>query len=243
MAHAGEMHVNSGGDPERDDFGLPPVDVKVPDDARELDRDVQAYHRELRALRRRMRARRLFAPLGRHGLLLPLIAACLAMTLLAGTLLTVFSASQAAWLPSVAADRAGAANGHGRIGKPLPNSTVLLDGVQAPLDSLPPAVLAVVPVNCRCLAALRQLASQTASAQAYLYLIGMKGAQIAGLAREPGLRAAIVAEDTGNVLASYYHLTGLTAILVRPDGRVAAIIPARGDRLKLGSALHSVTTG
>ena len=45
--------MNPGSDPDRDDFGLPPVDIVIPDDARELDRDVQAYQRELRALRRR----------------------------------------------------------------------------------------------------------------------------------------------------------------------------------------------
>jgi hypothetical protein len=86
--------VNLGGDPERDDFGLPPVDIEVPDDARELDRDVQAYHRELRAQRRRMRARRLHGPLTRDGMVLPLLASCLVLALISGTLLTLFSAGQ-----------------------------------------------------------------------------------------------------------------------------------------------------
>ena len=90
-AHAGEMRVNIGGDPGRDDYGLPPVDIEIPDDARELDRDVQAYHRELRAQRWRRRTRRLQGPLTRDGMVLPLLAGCLALTLLAGTLLTVFS--------------------------------------------------------------------------------------------------------------------------------------------------------
>ena len=39
--------MNTGGDQGRDDYGLPPVDIEVPDDARELARDVQAYRREL----------------------------------------------------------------------------------------------------------------------------------------------------------------------------------------------------
>ena len=63
--------------------------IEVPDDARDLDRDVQAYHRELRALRWRRRTRWLVVPLGRDGMVLPLLAGCLALTLLAGTLLTV----------------------------------------------------------------------------------------------------------------------------------------------------------
>jgi hypothetical protein len=87
--------VNVGGEPERDDFGLPPVDIEIPDDARELDREVQAYHRELRAERRRMRARRLGGPLTRDGMVLPLLAGCLVLALVSGTLLTLFSAGQA----------------------------------------------------------------------------------------------------------------------------------------------------
>ncbi len=87
--------MNLGGDPERDDFGLPPVDIEIPDDARDLDRDVQAYHRELRAQRRRLRARRLHRPLTRDGMVLPLLAGCLVLALISGTLLTLFSAGQA----------------------------------------------------------------------------------------------------------------------------------------------------
>ncbi len=84
--------MNLGGEPERDDSGLPPVDIEIPDDARELDRDVQAYRRELRALRRRQRRMRLHAPLTRDGVVLPLLASCLVLALIAGTLLTVFTA-------------------------------------------------------------------------------------------------------------------------------------------------------
>ena len=89
------MLVNRGGDPERDDYGLPPVNIEIPDDARELDRDIQAYHRELRMQRRNRLVRRLGGPLTRDGMVLPLLASCLALTLLAGTLLTMFTARRA----------------------------------------------------------------------------------------------------------------------------------------------------
>ncbi len=104
QAHTGEqrvrarrrrMLVNRGGDPERDDYGLPPVDIEIPDDARELDRDIQAYRRELRLQRRHRLVRRLGGPLTRDGMVLPLLASCLALTLLAGTLLTMFTARHA----------------------------------------------------------------------------------------------------------------------------------------------------
>src|SRR5499427_6757321 len=121
-AHAGEMRVNIGGDPGRDDYGLPPVDIEVPDDARDLAREVQAYHRELRALRWRRRTRWLVVPLGRDGMVLPLLAGCLALTLLAGTLLTVFSGEQMT-PPSL-----------GRAGYRLPNAVVQVGGTPAQLS-------------------------------------------------------------------------------------------------------------
>jgi hypothetical protein len=85
--------VNSGGEPERDDTGLPPVDIEIPDDARELDRDVQAYYREQRAERRRLRHHRLHSKIARDGIVLPLLACCLILALITGTLLTVFTAT------------------------------------------------------------------------------------------------------------------------------------------------------
>src|SRR5580704_13008970 len=75
---AGEkVHVNPGGGPDRDDTGLPPVDVEIPDDARELDRDVQAYRREQRARRRQLRSMRIRGTLSRDGTVIPLLICCL----------------------------------------------------------------------------------------------------------------------------------------------------------------------
>jgi hypothetical protein len=85
--------VNPGGEPERDETGLPPVDIEIPDDARDLDRDVQAYYREQRALRRQQRGRRMRGSLARDGIVLPLLACCLILALITGTLLTVFTAT------------------------------------------------------------------------------------------------------------------------------------------------------
>ncbi len=235
--------MNTGG-PERDDFGLPRVDVVVPDDARELDRDVQAYHRELRVLRRRRLLRRLWAPLARHGLVMPLIASCLALTLLAGTLLTLFTAGQATWMTAVPPRHPATAGGRspqrGPVGRPLPDGNLVVGGQDTPLRGLPPSVLAVVPPNCRCAAALRQLASQTAAAGAFLYLVGAPGTPVAALARQPGLRAAQPAEDPTGLLKSSYRLTGLAAILVGPSRLVTAVIRARNGRLPLGTALSKV---
>jgi hypothetical protein len=81
------VSVNPGGDAGWDGS---PLDIQVPDDARELERDILAYHREQRALRRRRRLRRVLP--GQAGVM-PLIASILAVCLVAGMMLSVFTIS------------------------------------------------------------------------------------------------------------------------------------------------------
>ncbi len=81
--------MNPGGGSGWDE---PPLDIQIPDDARELDRDVLAYHRELRAKRRRTRLRRLAGPLipfASHRTVMPVLASILAVCLVAGAMLSV----------------------------------------------------------------------------------------------------------------------------------------------------------
>jgi len=87
--------VNPGGGSGWDET---PLDIQIPDDARELDRDVLAYHREQRAVRRRNRLRRLagpFAPFAARGSVMPLLASILAVCLVAGAMLSVATFSPA----------------------------------------------------------------------------------------------------------------------------------------------------
>ena len=78
--------MNPGGGSGWDE---PPLDIQIPDDARELDRDVLAYHRELRARRRRSRLRRLTRPFAGQSTVMPLLASILAVCLVAGAMLSV----------------------------------------------------------------------------------------------------------------------------------------------------------
>ena len=78
--------MNPGGGSGWDE---PPLDIQIPDDARELDRDVLSYHRELRARRRRSRLRRLARPFAGQGAVMPLLASILAVCLVAGAMLSV----------------------------------------------------------------------------------------------------------------------------------------------------------
>ncbi len=83
---APEVTVNPGGGSGWDE---PPLDIQIPDDARELDREVLAYRRELRAKRRRDRLRRLAGPFAGRGTVMPLLASILAVCLVAGAMLSV----------------------------------------------------------------------------------------------------------------------------------------------------------
>jgi hypothetical protein len=221
--------VNAGGDPDRDDFGLPPIDIVIPDDARELDRDVQAYQRELRALRRSRRASRLRRPLTRDGMVLPLLAACLMLALLTSTLLVMFAADRTGMpqLPARPAVTHHNPPAAGRIGGLLPLSAVVIGTTSVQLRTVAkPSVLTVVPPNCQCASTLRQLSAQAAQAHVPVYLVGTGGGmpQLARLALTAGHTAARVADDAKDVLATTYGAKGVTAILVRSDGTVASVI-------------------
>jgi hypothetical protein len=84
--------VNPGGGSGWDE---PPLDIQIPDDARELDREVLAYHREQRAKRRRDRLRRLAGPFAGRTTVMPLLASILAVCLVAGAMLSVATFSPA----------------------------------------------------------------------------------------------------------------------------------------------------
>lgn len=220
--------MDPSSDPGRDEYGLPPVDVEIPDDARDLDRDVQAYHRELRAQRRRRRVHRFTRPLTRHGMVIPLVAGCLALTLLSGTLLTVLAGHQVP--PPRPVRMSAAARTHSTPSRspspgPLPDAQVTVDGKIVSLRTLVPAVLAWVPTACACAVALRQLAAQAAQAHIGFYLVGNGAAvqQLSGLARQANQPTSQVVNDTTDAI-SIYQPFGLTAILADRSGNVGGVV-------------------
>jgi hypothetical protein len=213
--------VEPGNDPGRDEYGLPPADIEIPDDARDLDRDVQAYYREVRARRRHVRIRRLTGPLTRHGMVLPLVAACLALTLLTGSLLTVLSGRQ---VPLVRNTTQGVPASRGRQ---LPSALVWKANEHdyVTLRSLAPAVLAWVPTTCiGCGQVLKLLARQAARKGVAFYFVAHDPVAQPGLANltsqiGPKYSRQIV-NDTHNTLASAYGLRRVTAIFAHSGGSV-----------------------
>ncbi len=239
--------MNPGSDPDRDEFGLPPVDVVIPDDARELDRDVQAYLRELRALRRRERVSRLRGPLARDGMVLPLLAGCLILALVTSTLLIMFAADQTGMpeLPGhVATKSATPARSSasppaaGKIGGPLPSGQIVVAGKSVPLREVTAsmaAVLALVPENCGCAATLQQLGARADQAHVAVYFVVTADViqQVSQLAAQARRDSARVAEDASDVLGRIYGHSGVTAILVRSDGIVISVVSSLAQPAKL----------
>jgi hypothetical protein len=237
------MLVNRGGEPDRDDYGLPPVDIEIPDDARELEREIQAYRRELRMQRRHRLFRRLGGPLTRDGMVLPLLASCLALTLLAGTLLTMFTARRA--VPSTLQTTSAPRQTRlpvGHVGGLLPvaSVTVASDEIRA-LRDFHPSVLVLVPAGCQCLAAAHRLSAQANTAGVKLYFVATSPAvaQARKLARRTGLSADRVVTDTHDAM-SVYQPVGLTAVLVYRDGLVRSINPQLGPGLQLEGSMKAL---
>jgi hypothetical protein len=240
------MCVNAGGDQGRDDYGLPPVDIEIPDDARELARDVHAYHRELRSRRRRHLARRLYGPLTRDGMVLPLLAGCLALTLVAATLLTVFTARQ----PTVSLRPQRPATGTSsrapaRPGASLVKTILFAAGQATPLNTLPGpvVVLALIPPRCRCLADLRKLTVAALHAKATIYLVGVHNAQVTGLTTHLELGKTQALEDPYDALPAPYNVAVLTAVVVRPDGAgQPVLVQDHGHGFQLDNDVRALAT-
>jgi len=205
--------VNQGGEPGHDDYGLPSVDIQVPDDARDLYRDVQAYHRELRALRRQQRSKRWRGPLRKSGLVLPVIAGFLVLAMIAGMILTMFSAN-----PSLTG-MAGSANG-------LPAKRIVLSA-HGPFTLREPtaAAIAVMPANCRCSGAITRLLSRARSVGVTVYFDGSRNSRVAALSSmAPTAYSGTVALaiDAHNALAKAYPSRRLEILLVDSRGAVTA---------------------
>jgi hypothetical protein len=136
-----EVSVSFASEPGRDDGNLPPLNIVIPDDARELDREVLAYQREQRARRRQQRLMRLFRPfnrreLGGHAAILPLIATCVALSMLAGAMLSVFTISPAS-APTMEQSQPGTTSSAvAPASTGLPAGTVRLNGKTVPVQIL-----------------------------------------------------------------------------------------------------------
>jgi hypothetical protein len=233
--------VSFASEPGRDDGSLPPVNVVIPDDARDLDRDVLAYRREMRAKRRRQRFLRLFQPFrtpefGGHAAIIPLIAVCLAICLVGGALLSVATMSPASAPTLSGGQGTGTAQPAAPAGEltALPPGSVQVAGRTVPVRSLVSSVIALVPAGCDCGTALQRLAGQAVGAHVKFYVVasGDELAQLAillaGLTARYGAGTVVAAADYDGVLTASYRPSGLTVLLASKDAaaRVLRNLPA-----------------
>ncbi|HUC59078.1 MAG TPA: hypothetical protein VMA95_16875 [Streptosporangiaceae bacterium] len=257
--------MNQGGEQGHDDYGLPPVDIEIPDDARELYRDVQAYHRELRALRRHQRSLRWRAPFRRSGVAIPLLAGCLIVALVAvmiSAMLTTSSdlspdhpsgqpdagktyssvATTPAQSPATApattapATTAPATTGPTAASR-LPAKVISVGGRSQRLSTLRSTVLAIVPGGCGCDAAVKQLLMQAEVAGVVVYLVAPRGTSVATLDRLAGLVSGMKATQVASD-----HGNVLTSAY-RPVGLTVLLVDSQGkvkvaDRLNHGLSLE-----
>jgi hypothetical protein len=252
--------VSQGGEPERDDYGLPRVDIQIPDDARELYRDVQAYRRELRAMRRHDRSRRWRTPLRHSGMVVPLIAGCLVLAMIASMVLTMFTANphfsgmagpdraSPGGRPSAASGPPSRSQAGSPVTEPsriagvrLPATTIDVAGQPVLLRRLTSTALAIVPSHCNCASLINQLLSQARSAGVPVYLVGNRGsrARLDGYASSARPKMVFVAIDTYKVLNTTYKPVGLTILLVDSRGSVTVALGISAG-LQMATQLRSL---
>jgi hypothetical protein len=209
--------------------------VVVPDDARELEPDRQAWLREVRRARWRARVRRLVVT--RSGrprpvaLLATLLVALLgATTALAGT---VLSRPTARYAPLAHPGYA-----RGQVGGLLPAVTLQGRGGRLPTERLRPAALVLVPSDCACPTLLRSVARAASQVGVHALAVGADGtaAQDAALDRLVLMSRLDLVVDPHNALASALappRAPGPRLALVRADGVITALLDGTALRRAL----------
>jgi len=238
--------VSFASEPGRDDGNLPPLNVVIPDDARELDRDVLAYRRELRARRRRQRLAWLIRPFSRPGsggpaAIVPLIAACLALSLVGGALLSVVTMGPAS-APTLPPSSAATTVSASPTTLPAKSTLELPGGRAVPVGRLGPAAIALVPSHCNCGSALGHLAEQAKAANVGLYFVGTGQeslAQVSALVTLDGDGEAQPMTDLGDLLGNAYRPAGLTVLFIYKNG-AAAIARQLPSGFQAGSTLDKL---
>jgi anti-sigma factor RsiW len=206
--------------------------VVVPDDLRELEPEIAAYHRELEVARRQARRRQLrrrFLPRWmRGGLPSPVFTAILLVVATTGLLLSVFAPvtqESARQLPI--SSLANPKQAPGTVGGLLPANVELIssDNRHIQARNVRPAVLILVPAGCKCASLIHQIVGQVNAVSPGPYtLIVSAGtdttAATLASAKDGGNDLTLGVRDPKGVLAKAYSAsdTAPTLVLVGGDG-------------------------
>jgi hypothetical protein len=202
--------------------------VVVPDDARELARDVEAWRREQRWERRRRAFERRFlgGPHRSGSMSAPLvIAVLLAVAMLGATIVSSAGSPARHVVKPVTLALAAPAAAPGSLGGLVPDADLTGPTGTTPARVLRPAVLAFASAGCACASALAHLADEAAPYGLTIYLIGAvaQHTELATLSDEAGRDGITVLDDPSGTFASALSRGGLTVVAVHADGVIGAL--------------------
>jgi hypothetical protein len=230
-AHTEEVDRGTGGGSSDDLPGGTPagLPIVVPDDARELARDIAAWRREERWRRRRNAIeRRVFGgPRSSRGISAPLIITLLlAVALLGATLAFPGSGREHTTTAPVPLVLAAPSAALGTVGGLVPNESLVGQTGTTTAQALRPAVIAVVAPECACAAALSHLADEAAAYGLTIYLIGPspQKSELTALASATDPSQVQVMVDQGSALTTAFSHGPLTVVGVHADGVIEVIV-------------------
>lgn len=223
-------------DEPRPDGGLPPG-LRVPDDARDLHRDVAALARERRAQRRRRRLGRVLGGGGGRPVPGRVVVVALAVVSVFAALPVVLH--PAFPQPAGSLPLASPAAAPGTVGGLLPEGRITTPAGTTTTRALPrPGALVLVPVPCdeACGASVGAVVGQLLQATRSIRLISPRpldpvGDVVSGLRAGAARGLAASGVDERAVLAPAYAARGVTVLTLAPDGVVLDVVrDVTGDR-------------
>lgn len=216
--------------------------VVVPDDARELARDLQAWQREERSLRRRRRWESLLLTRRWHdrgisGLIVALILIGVAMLGATISLLTPRAVRQPT--PPVELRLAAPAALPGTPGGLLPDASLKAATGEVDARGLRPGIIAIVPAQCSCRRALSVLAHEASTNALQVYLIGgpAQAGELADLTESTAPTVVQPLVDVSGALVEAYAPRGLTVVQVHADGVTEPVVRDYTGDTPLGRVL------
>jgi hypothetical protein len=208
------------------------ADIVVPDDARELARDIAAWRREERwKRRRRVFERALGGRSSTRALSAPIIITLMiAAALLGATLIFPGRAPDHSPTAPVPLVLAAPTATPGTVGGLVPDDALIGQTGATTARALRPALLVVAQLvvgqsECDCAAALTHLANEAADNGLTIYLIGSKAQQPALNALAGSSSDAVrVMTDQDTAITSIFAKGALTVVAVHADGVIEQIV-------------------
>lgn len=220
-----------GGSSSSDDKpgGIPAgAHLVVPDDARELARDIAAWRREERWKRRRRVFERLMG--GRasstRALSAPIIITLMiAAALLGATLIFPGRTPEHPPTAPVPLVLAAPTTAPGTVGGLVPDDALVGQTGTTTARALRPALLVVTRPECACGAALTHLAQEAADNGLTIYLIGSQARQseLNALAGDTSVAVHVMVDQDSAITAAFTK-GALTVVAVHADGVIEQIV-------------------